>query len=108
MRESVALVSGLGLLFLTWAINCYFDERALDNSVTDDVGFAAVRPIFGARCSKCHVGATDWTNYAIAKEHSAEIKMRVILFKNMPPLGNEIDDKERDLIRKWIEQGAKS
>ena len=67
-------------------------------------------PIFKARCSMCHNRDTpdkNWLDYDTAKSKSSLILRRAWVLKDMPP-GNitEINDKERETIRDWINGGT--
>ena len=65
-------------------------------------------PIFQARCSKCHHARTpgrNWLNYEDAFRKRIMIKFR-IKTKAMPPRGNPITDEEREILMKWVDQGA--
>ena len=70
-----------------------------------------IKPIFEAKCAMCHhPGWADknWLNYDIAKRDKDRIKQRVVKEKTMPP-GNitDLSEEERELIGKWVDQGAK-
>lgn len=72
--------------------------------------FSDVKPIFKARCYICHnknSGRGDWQDYDQAFKKRLQIKTRV-KSKNMP-MGNvtRMTDEERDVVIKWVEQGAK-
>lgn len=109
MSESVKFFMGATLLILAFALATVFDfdpSFRASNEVTTLI-FADVKPIFKDRCSKCHSsGALDWTKYENAFAHKDAIRIRVAVFKNMPPAGQYITDEERYFIKKWVDEGA--
>lgn len=68
-----------------------------------------VRPIFENRCFSCHNGRIpsllDLSKYEAAYEKRSAIKSRVET-KSMPPGGGGMTQDERDIIIKWVNQGA--
>lgn len=69
-----------------------------------------IKSIIMDRCSQCHSynwPEKNWMDYKTAFKFRNSIKTRLQL-KNMPP-GNStnLTDKERALIIKWVENGAK-
>lgn len=108
MRQSIAFFAALSLCVLALAYQAVFG--AIDSktvSTGDTIAYAQVRPVFKDRCSHCHRGPTDWTQYEIAHRRALTIRTRVAVFKNMPPMASEITDDERDLIKRWVDGGAK-
>lgn len=105
MRQSIFFFGTLVLLCGMAVASMVFDANPM--AVESVTTFEDVRPIFSNRCSKCHKAAQDWTNYEIAYRNRYNIKNRVSVFKNMPPLGQPMTQEERDLIRKWVNEGAK-
>lgn len=68
-----------------------------------------IKPVFQRRCYTCHHAEHwHWTDYDTAYERRFKIKRRVCLLKDMPQ-GNvtKMTEQERDLVRRWIDQGAK-
>lgn len=107
MKQSAKLFGAAALLFAAWAFDAAFGPEEPGNVLREDtIVFSRVQPIFKNRCSKCHQGRMDWTQYEIAKSRALTIRTRVAVFKNMPPMGNEISDEERELIKKWVDGGA--
>jgi len=69
-----------------------------------------IKPIFINRCSSCHNENwkdKNWLDYQTAFKYRIQIKQRVFVLKNMPPIGMKITDEERKIIQKWVDQGAK-
>jgi mono/diheme cytochrome c family protein len=81
-----------------------------------------VRPIFMARCVRCHNYEArfmyDWLDYKKAYSDRYEIRRRVWdawngeYYKQSMPAGNSpehtgITEAERKLIKQWVDQGAK-
>lgn len=63
--------------------------------------------LFQKRCSNCHNSASsvpNWTSYEIAYSKRDLIYKRAVIDRTMPP--KSIPQAERDLIAKWIEDGA--
>lgn len=93
----------------------------VSNGKCDEVTFTEIYPIIQERCVTCHSAQpTDdvWTSapngvmydtpQQIADKASL-IMQRVVITKNMPQNNKtNITPEERDLIRCWIEQGAKT
>lgn len=108
MRQTRMFLLALTLLFATWAVDFVFGPIGSTGATrTEAVPFSDVRPVFKDRCSHCHRGPTDWTQYDVAKRRALTIRTRVCVFKNMPPISTEISDEERDLIKRWVDGGAK-
>ena len=69
-----------------------------------------IKPIFETKCIQCHSPSwvdKNWMDYGIAFKNKDKIKIRV-QNETMPP-GNitELTKNERELIIKWVDQGAK-
>ena len=69
-----------------------------------------IKPIFKDKCSQCHNQNwpdKNWMDYKTAYKFKDSIKLR-LENKTMPP-GNvtELTEKERALIIKWVDEGAK-
>ncbi|MBF2053253.1 MAG: hypothetical protein IGS03_07275 [Candidatus Sericytochromatia bacterium] len=77
------------------------------------VAFADVEGIVQQRCISCHSanpfpqGGISFDNPADIQARASRIRLRVVQQRNMPP-GNStgMTDAERELLGRWIEQGA--
>ena len=82
---------------------------------------ADVLPIVLGRCSSCHNDQAkflpDWSDYSTAFSHRTEIKRRVWdswrgrYYKEPMPAGNSpqcmaMTESDRQIIKRWVEQGA--
>jgi uncharacterized membrane protein len=69
-----------------------------------------IAPIIMDRCSQCHSynwPEKNWQRYEIAYKFKDSIKIRM-KNKTMPPDNStELTEKERALIIKWVDTGAK-
>ena len=77
------------------------------------VAFADVEGIVQQRCISCHSanpfpqGGISFENPADIQARASRIRLRVVQQRNMPPGNNTgMTDDERELIGRWIEQGA--
>ena len=76
------------------------------------IAFDEVRPILENRCMNCHghssTGAIfiDWTDYQVSFEKREELYLRVVELKNMP-MYTKMPVQEREMIGRWVEQGAR-
>lgn len=70
-----------------------------------------IRPLFKRSCLPCHGPGTgrNWLDYNTAYKKRKYIKFRVLARKDMPPLywQKQLSDEERELIGKWVDEGAK-
>lgn len=67
-----------------------------------------VRPIFVTNCSECHNSrgpGKNWLNYDVAYENRARIRERVWYLRDMP-LGRQMAEEDRRIIKQWVDQGA--
>lgn len=77
----------------------------------EQLTFKDVQPIFEMRCANCHGHASsgalfiDFTNYEVVFEKREELHLRVVELKNMP-MYSAMPQSERDLIGRWIRDGA--
>jgi hypothetical protein len=65
-------------------------------------------PLFQVKCQPCHNNSTpdrNWMEYNIAYNKRSLIKLRIE--NRTMPLGISISEQERQLIIKWVDQGAK-
>lgn len=75
------------------------------------ISFEEIRPILENRCMNCHghssTGAIfiDWTDYQVAFENRENLFLRVVDLKNMP-MYTKMPAIERELIGRWVNQGA--
>lgn len=107
MSKSATFWLALCLFVAAMALDLVFGPKAkLPGLVNDEVRFEEVKPIFAERCTKCHRGGQDWTDYSVAKSRAASIKQRVWLFRNMPPKPAEMPEDERRLVKNWVDGGA--
>ncbi len=82
-----------------------------------------ILPIFRAKCIRCHAGVEPKAGLNLTRPSSllsggksgAAIRIRAAEFSllyekvtsgEMPPVGQKLTDKEKGLIRKWINDGA--
>lgn len=99
------------LALISFLIGHCSHEMFVEGVISEDkVTFEQVKPIFKQRCYLCHrpgSGRGDWTDYDQAFEKRLEIFQRV-KSKSMPP-GNAtmMQESERELVLKWVKQGAK-
>ena len=89
------------------------------NVVSQKTRFADVKPIFQQRCNLCHgpgkpQPTTDWLDYATSKSRvdNGELFNRIWTLKDDPVRGmpqanaTQMTNEERELIKKWIEDGG--
>lgn len=70
-----------------------------------------LKPIMEKHCIQCHNSNwvdKNWMDYNIANKHCDKFINRVVLLKDMPP-GNitEMNDKEREMFKNWVDGGCK-
>lgn len=83
------------------------------------VSFTQVKSIITQRCSTCHSATSTDTSFGnmpggVAYDTDAQIqsgaqriKARTVVSKDMPKMNKtNITQEERDLIGKWVDQGA--
>ena len=89
------------IIFLNMIISTY--------AFASEISFKKdVQPILKSRCSKCHNDNTPLPNfakYSVAYKYRFEIKKKVTE-RTMPHFG-DMRESERDLIRTWVNEGAK-
>jgi uncharacterized membrane protein len=99
----------------------YGTAPKMNNAKCDDVSFAAVNSIIQQRCITCHssrpsdaiyTSAPNGVKYDTPQEITSKkelILQRVVITKTMPQNNKtNMTLEERELIRCWIEQGAKT
>lgn len=89
------------LIFCTSSNADYSFESSSLTYTTD------IKPIFKKRCSQCHdyMEGKNWQIYKDAFSRRDKIKER-IENKTMP-MGLDMPQYERDMIIKWVDEGAK-
>lgn len=69
-----------------------------------------ILPIFEQRCSQCHNAQAmpdrNWLDYDTAYKFRYEIKDRVYNLRTMPMTGT-MTDAEREIVKEWVDEGAK-
>jgi uncharacterized membrane protein len=75
-------------------------------SYAQDLSFERdIKPIMTNNCVKCHAGVT---NYETVFKQKDKIYSKLVKKREMPPkYSMTISDAEVNLIKRWIEQGAK-
>jgi uncharacterized membrane protein len=98
----------------------YGTAPKMNNAKCDDVSFAAINSIIQQRCITCHsrpsdavyTSAPNGVKYDTPQEIASKkelILQRVVITKTMPQNNKtNMTLEERELIRCWIEQGAKT
>lgn len=71
-----------------------------------------VKAIMSANCasSGCHVAggqSPDLSTYTKVNDQSARVKVRAVDLQTMPPGGGTMTAGDRDVLKNWIEDGAK-
>ena len=68
-----------------------------------------MKPLFTQKCMACHNSSTperNWMDYKTAHKKRGQILRRVVILKDMPQVYT-MTQEERDLVKKWVVQGAK-
>ncbi|MFN8672625.1 MAG: hypothetical protein U0457_11180 [Candidatus Sericytochromatia bacterium] len=70
-----------------------------------------VKPIMESRCTSCHSTSRRTSGIALDTDadiikNASRINREAVLRNNMPPNGS-LDQADKDIIKKWIEQGSK-
>jgi hypothetical protein len=76
-------------------------------SRADEISFKQdVRPIFKRYCAGCHFGSI---NYSAAYQNRSKIYSKFVKSRQMPPkyISDRPSAVEVELVRRWIESGAK-
>jgi uncharacterized membrane protein len=116
---AATVVTALVLLVLTTGERGRERERAADVS-GQAVSFADARHVIDRRCGACHSAAPADPSFTVApggvtfdtpesiQIYAPRIMQRAVRDRTMP-LGNKtkMTDAERDMLRRWIEAGAK-
>lgn len=67
-----------------------------------------ILPVFQKYCKNCHNAHTslaNWLDYNVSFAKKDRIMDRVVIKKDMP-MGGQMPNENRELIKKWIEGGA--
>lgn len=80
-------------------------------NTSDEITYKDIKPTLQTHCFQCHNESwpdRNWKDELLTKNNAQLIKKRVATDKNMPP-GNftGMKDSERELIKKWVDEGAK-
>ena len=114
------LATLLALLLLS---SCFYDEGLAETIAEETIVSYSldIQPIFNTNCTSCHpliVSAPDLTsdnsydaimmdNYIVSKDLDASILFQKLLGKpNVMPPSGPLPQKEIDLVKTWIAQGA--
>lgn len=130
MRKIVVFISKVNVLILLLSLSsCYYDEEiVIPEEVlepVEDVSFAnEIQPIFNEFCVACHptVAAPDLTegnsfnaititdpNLVIPNDaDGSELYQRLIGIGDLMPPSGSLSDADINLVKSWIEQGAKN
>jgi hypothetical protein len=104
--------ANMKLLTVLIAFACMYAQAKDFPSINDTslVSFERdIKPVFKTACTKCHNGKNELPNiteYSVAFKLRTEIVQRVTSDKTMPMYG-KLSESNRDLIKAWVEQGAK-
>ena len=101
------------LLFVSFTFSaCTFDKvEPLTLGCDRTISYTAdILPIVTANCVVCHNASTPNRNYLTyeglkQKADNGTLFNRIVVLKDMPAAGS-ISDKERNMIKCWIDQGA--
>lgn len=81
-------------------------------SGSEIISYQDIKPIFKQYCSRCHPSrrAPNWLDFDQARANTTKLVTRVYVRKDMPAAGSseaqEITQKERDLLKAWVDSGA--
>lgn len=101
----------------------YLKELSESSQVSTEVSFTKhVAPIFVTRCASCHVrqskGELSMATYAalmkgsengpvISNTADESTLVASVVAGDMPPRGDPVPPKEVEILKKWVQQGAK-
>jgi len=119
---TLTLATGMALLFFTGRPRSSTSNTESASAAVDlpaQVTFADARSIIDRRCAACHSANPSITEFGAApagvsfdnpatiQALAARIRVRAIETRTMP-LGNrtQMTDRERQLLARWIDQGA--
>jgi len=120
------LISKASLLVLLLSLTgCYYDETSDEISLPPvaNVSFANdIQPIFNTSCTSCHNGSQvpnliagvsynviNNGTYIVANNLIASsLYQSLIGNENLMPIGNPLPATKINLVKSWIEQGAKN
>lgn len=127
MKKTVKLISKMAVLILMLSITgCYYDDIVdLPEAppATQDILFATeIQPLFTANCAGCHDASlkpnltvgnayTSIVNgkYIIPNDTDASLLyQRIIGNGNLMPPNGSLSTAQLNLVRDWINQGAKN
>ena len=105
----IPVTAGLAVLAIAWLVRPDDDEASAGPAVS----FSQVAPIVEQRCATCHSGTS--APLGITFETSEQIRARadaieeVAVHARVMPPGNAtgMTDEERELLGRWIAQGAR-
>ncbi len=128
MKKILIFISKATVLILLLSLSsCYYDEEVVIPEVVldpvEDVLFATdIQPIFTRECAFCHPPSlpdlTEGNSYAaiingdiVPNDVDASLLYQTLITDNaselMPP-GEALSDEDINLVKSWIEQGAKN
>jgi len=96
----------LGVLLWTTLSGASFEKAEM----RDFVSFTKeVQPVFKENCAGCHQnkGLADITTYTTAYPLRNEIVRRVYENRSMPKHGPFLKESDRELVKLWVDTGAK-
>jgi uncharacterized membrane protein len=116
----LAGVIAASVLALYLVMHLHFTPTSEIATSTAPATFAEARHVIDRRCTACHSANPSDLTYGIVPAgvmfdtpdqiiaRAARIRERAVVTRTMPP-GNrtKITEEERDLLRRWIEQGAR-
>lgn len=67
--------------------------------------------VFDQYCALCHNENSgdlmpNWGSFSVVSGRKDRVYNRVVLEKNMPPEGMPFSEEARDMLKKWIDEGA--
>lgn len=73
--------------------------------ISNNISFEKhVRPIFQKHCSSCHVGSLD---YETSYRQRDRIREKVTKREMPPRYRLQLNEQEVEIVKQWLEQGAK-
>lgn len=117
MKKFITLLFCSNLLISACDNKTPSTPSASSNPSTDTkITFAQVKTVVEQRCSMCHSAAKGSTQGGVSYDTNEQIvsgaqriKARAVTAKDMPKTNKtNMTQEERDLIGKWVDQGASS